>query len=165
LHFACILPENFALWERMGLQVQRDLADIGVDMQLEMLSVNEFNERIATGNFDAVLMEFVVGNSSSRPFTFWYSQSRTNMWGYKNPSMDKALDGIRRASTDTEYREAFRQFQVASLDSPPAIFVALGETTRAVSKRFKVIARPGTDILPTIADWRLADDDVARTTN
>ena len=37
-------------------------------------------------------------------------------------------------------------------------FLALGEITRAVSKRFQVVAPAGSDILPTIADWRLAED-------
>lgn len=161
--FTCIFPENFALWERLGLQVQRNLAEVGIDMQLETLSVNEFNRRIADANFDAVLTEFVVGNSPSRPYFFWHSQSRRNVFGYSNPAMDRALDGIRRASSDSDYRKAFREFQVENIDNPPAIFLILGETTRAVSKRFHVIAPPGSDILPTIGDWRPADP--ARTAN
>ena len=155
--FTCILPENFALWERLGLQVQRNLAAVGIDMQFETLSVNDLNARIASGDFDAVLMDFVVGNSPSRPYFFWHSQSRRNMWGYSNQAMDRALDGMRRATNDEEYREAFRRFQFENVDDPPAIFLILGETTRAVSKRFQVVAPPGTDILPTIGDWRPAE--------
>jgi peptide/nickel transport system substrate-binding protein len=158
LHFTCILPENFTLWERLGLHVQRDLAEIGVDMQLEKVSVTEFNRRIGTQEFDAALTEFVVGNSSSRPFTFWHSQSKINVFSYKNSDVDLALDRIRRASNENAYREAFREFQLETVNDPPAIFLALGETTRAVSKRFQVVAPPGSDILPTIADWRLAED-------
>jgi peptide/nickel transport system substrate-binding protein len=156
-HFTCILPENFALWERIGLLVQRDFAEVGVDMRLETVSVDEFNRRIGTGTYEAVLNEFVVGNNTSRPYTFWHSQSRRNLWGYKNPIMDDAFDRIRHASTDAEYRQAFRTFQIEGLDDPPAVFLALGEASRAVSKRFQVIAQPGSDILHTIADWRLAE--------
>lgn len=156
IHFTCIIPENFALWERMGLLVQRNLAEIGVDMQLQALPVDEFNQRIGTGNFDAVLTEFVVGNSVSRSYFFWHSQGKLNYWGYRNPRMDSALDGIRRAPGESEYREAYRSFQTENIEDPPAIFLALGEITRAVSRRFEVVAPPGTDILPTIADWRPA---------
>jgi peptide/nickel transport system substrate-binding protein len=156
LAFSCLIPENFTLWERLALHVQRDLADVGVDLQLEKVTVNEFNRRIETGAFDAALTEFVAGNSPTRPFTFWYSQAKGNFWGYTNPMMDDALDGIRRAVSETAYREAFRQFQSVSVNDPPAIFLAFGETARAVSKRFEVVAPPGSDILPTIADWRLA---------
>ncbi len=155
-HFTCILPENFALWERIGLMVQRDFAKVGVDMRLETVSVDEFNRRIETGAYEAILNEFVVGNNTSRPYTFWYSKSLRNLFGYKNPAMDDAFDRMRHASTDVEYREAFRRFQIQGVENPPAVFLALGEVARAVSNRFEVIAQPGSDILHTIADWRLA---------
>jgi peptide/nickel transport system substrate-binding protein len=157
LHFTCILPENFALWERIGLMVQRDFAEVGVDMRLETVSVDEFNRRIAAGAYEAVLNEFVIGNNTTRPFTFWYSQSRRNLWGYRNPDMDGAFDRIRHASTDSEYRAAFRTFQLEGLDDPPAVFLAIGEVSRAISKRFQVVTRPGGDVFQTIADWRLAE--------
>jgi peptide/nickel transport system substrate-binding protein len=157
LRFTCILPEGFPLWEKIGLLAQRDFSAIGVDMNLEAVSVQEFNTRILSGNFDAVLSEFIVGNSPSRPFTFWYSKSRQNLWGYRNQKVDDALLGIRRASSEVEYRDAFRDFQLNMLDDPPAVFLALGENSRAVSKRFRVVAPAGSDILPTIADWQLGE--------
>ncbi len=155
--FTCIFPEGFPLWEKMGLLVQRDLAAIGVDMTMEALSVKEFNTRIMAGSFDAVLSEFVVGNTPARNFTLWHSSSKMNVWGYHNDTVDAALDGIRRASTDAEYRTAFRRSQLGVFDDPPAIFLALGETSRAVSNRFRVVAPAGSDILPTIADWELGE--------
>jgi len=164
IRFTCILPEGFPLWEKIGLLAQRDFSAIGVDMKLETVSVPEFNTRIGSGNFDAVLSEFVVGNSPSRPFTFWYSKSKLNMWGYNNDGVDAALLGLRRAANEAEYRDSFRNFQLQMLDDPPAVFLALGETARAVSKRFRVVAPIGSDILPTIADWQLGDDPL-RTAN
>lgn len=158
LRFTCILPENFTLWERMALLVQRDLAQIGVDMQLETVTVNEFNKRILAGDFDAVLIELIVGNTPTKPYTFWHSQSKGDFTGYKNSDVDAALDAIRHAPNDLEYRQAFRAYQTALIGDPPAIFLALGEITRAVSKRFEVVAPPRSDILPSIADWRLTDD-------
>jgi peptide/nickel transport system substrate-binding protein len=156
-HFTCIFPEGFPLWERIGLLAQRNFSAIGVDMTLEALSVQDFNRRIMAGDFDAVLSEFVVGNTPARNFALWHSASKMNVWGYRNPELDTALDAIRRAANDAEYRAAFRQSQLAVFDNPPAVFLALGETSRAVSKRFRVMAPAGSDILPTIADWHLGD--------
>jgi peptide/nickel transport system substrate-binding protein len=158
LHFTCLVPDSFTLWERMALMVQRDLAEVGVDMRIESMPFPEFNRRIATGDFQAVMLEFIVGNSPSRPFGFWHSNSKQNVWGFNNPQVDQALDGIRRATNESAYRQAFRDFQVQTLDDSPAIFLALGQTVRAVSKRFQVVAPPETDILPTISDWRPASD-------
>ena len=154
LHFTCLVPDNFALWERMALIVQRDLAEIGVDMKIESVPFEVFNKRIGSGDFDAVTIELIVGNTASRPFTFWSSQSTQNVWGYRNPSLDQALDDLRRAADDTQYKSAFRRVQEQALNDPPAIFLALGQVTRAVSTRFEVVAPPNTDILPSIPDWQ-----------
>jgi len=156
LHFKCLFPENLPLWERIALLMQRDLAQIGVDMEVESVPISEFNNRLATGDFDTVLLELIVGNSASRPFTFWHSESRQNMWGYNSQSVESALEQIRRAANEIEYRDGFRNFQRYMLDDPPAVFLALGETSRAVSTRFVVTAPPRSDILPTIADWQIA---------
>jgi peptide/nickel transport system substrate-binding protein len=155
-HFTCLVPENFAVWERMALIVQRDLAAIGVDMQIESVPFATLNERIGKGDFDAVIMELIVGNAASRPFTFWSTNSTENAWGYSSPSLDKALDQLRRAPDESAYRAAFRQVQLESLDDPPAIFLALGQVTRAVSKRFQVVAAAGSDIYASLSDWRPA---------
>jgi peptide/nickel transport system substrate-binding protein len=158
MHFTCLIPDSFALWERMALIVQKDLARVGVDMRIESMPFSEFNKRIVAKDFDAVMLEFIVGNSPSRPYGFWHSGSKQNFWGVQNQGIDLALDGIRRATNETKYREEFRNFQLQSLDDSPAIFLALGETARAVSKRFQVIAPANTDILPTIGDWRPTDE-------
>jgi peptide/nickel transport system substrate-binding protein len=152
--FSCLVPEGIAVWERIALLVQRDLSAIGVDMRLESVSFEIFNERIEKRDFDAVVLEFVAGHSPTRPFTFWHSQSARNLWGYKEPNMDEALEGMRRAANDDAYRQSFRRFQLASIEDPPAIFLALGEVSRAVSTRFEVFAKTETDISQTIADWR-----------
>jgi peptide/nickel transport system substrate-binding protein len=155
LSFVCLIPENFQLWERLALMVQRNLAEIGVDMALESMPFAQFNQRIAEGKFDVVLMEMVSGTSTSRPFFFWRSSGLSNFSGYDNPSFDAALEDIRRADGDVAYRDAFRRFQQAALDNPPAIFLAWGEIARAVSRRFDVVKAPGGDIRMTISDWRL----------
>ena len=81
----------------MTLIVQRDLARIGVDMQIESVPFEEFNRRIAAGDFDAVTLEFIFGNSPTRPYTFWYSTSKQNIWGYRNTAVDLSLDKIRQS--------------------------------------------------------------------
>jgi peptide/nickel transport system substrate-binding protein len=158
LNFVCLIPENFQLWERLALMVQRDLAEIGVDMALEAVPAASFSQRIAMGEFDAVLMEIVSGFSVSRPFAFWHSSGLHRFSGYQNESVDSALEDLRRATGDTEYKQAFGRFQKAIFDDPPAIFLAWGETARAVSRRFDVVKAPGGDIRMSISDWKLASE-------
>ncbi len=156
LRFTCLIPENFQLWERLALLMQRSFAEVGVDMELRSVSFDEFNQRLANQDFDVVLMEMISGFSVSRPFAFWHSTGLHRFSGYSNSAADAALEGVALAANDTEYREAFHKFQRAMFDDPPAIFLAWGETARAVSRRFEVVKAPGGDIRMTISDWRLA---------
>ena len=62
-------------------------------------------------------------------------------------AVDGALDRIRHAGSDDEYRAGVAAFQRATIEDPPAIFLAWSERARAVSKRFVVTdAQPGRDI-------------------
>ena len=154
-HFTCLLPENFATWERMALFVQKQLFEIGVDMKLEALPSDEFNRRIAQGQFDAAVLEF-NGFSMSRPYVYWHSGGALNSFGYSDASVDEALDAIRRARDDAQHRAAVRRLQQAMIADPPAIFLAWGQTARAVSRRFHVTASTDSDILSSVSSWQLA---------
>ncbi len=165
LRFTCIFASNFPLWERMALLVQRNLSQIGVDMQLETLEIDEFNQRLTTGNFDAVLADLIVGNSAGRPYVLWHSSSKQNAPGYHNVLVDQAFDRLRAAPDDDATRAAFHDLQASMLDDPPAVFLAFGETTRAVSRRFQPVTPPGGDVFRTIPEWRLADNPGGRGTN
>jgi peptide/nickel transport system substrate-binding protein len=156
LHFTCILPENFAVWERMALLVQRNLSEIGIDMKLETMPFDTFTKRVISKDFEAAFSELINGRAAVRPYTFWYSSSKQNFFGYRSSMVDSSLDAIRGASSDEAYREAFRRFQLEMVEDPPAIFLALGENTRAVSRRFQVQSPLGSDILYTIANWRIS---------
>jgi len=165
LRFTCIFATNFPLWERMALLVQRNLSQIGVDMQLESLSVDDFNRRIATGDFDAVLGEIIAGNSAGRPYVFWYSTSKQNAAGYRNPQVDAGFDRLKQAPDDDATRAAFHDLQIQLLNDPPGVFLAFGDTTRAVSRRFQPVTPAGGDVLRTISEWRLAGEPAERNSN
>jgi peptide/nickel transport system substrate-binding protein len=161
VQFTCLLLENLALWERMALLVQKQLFEIGVDMKLESVSTTVFNDRVARGDFDAIFLE-LSGVSMSRAYNYWHSASPGNAFGYRNPSVDEALDAIRRAPDDDTYRAAVSQLQRSMIANPPAIFLAWSQTARAVSRRFRVPSAPNTDILGSVRSWELAQMQTAR---
>jgi hypothetical protein len=72
-----------------------------------------------------------------------------------SPRIDAALDRIRHAASDDEYRAGVTAFQQAMVDDPLALFLAWGERARAVSRRFDVGApNKDRDILSTLRLWR-----------
>jgi peptide/nickel transport system substrate-binding protein len=156
--FTCLVLDNLAVWERMALLVQKQLREIDVDMHLEAVPAAAFNARIAKGDFDAVFLEFSA-RSMSRAYVFWHSESPRNAFGYRNSSVDQAFEAIRRAPAgdDDAYRIAVRELQQSMISSPPGIFLAWGQTARAVSTRFHVPQeRDRDDVLQSLSRWQLA---------
>ena len=83
-----------------------------------------------------------------------------------SPLIDAALDRIRHAPSDDEYRQGVTALQHAIVDDPPAIFLAWGERARAVSRRFDVpVPEDGRDVLSTLRLWRTAVDQRATNRN
>jgi ABC-type oligopeptide transport system substrate-binding subunit len=127
-----------------------------VDMVLDEVSVNDFRKRAGTGDFDAIVVSVTSGPAIIRPYLWWDSKGKNNRGEYSSPSVDAALDSIRHATSDDQYRTGVANFQKSILDDPPAIFLAWDEHARAVSSRFDVATQPGTDIIRTLHLWRPA---------
>jgi len=156
LSFRCIVPDR--AYERLALAVQRQLAALGVDMQIDLIPADEALARVEGGDFEAFLTDVVIGPPLVRPFLFWHTGGPYNWGGYSSPAVDAALDQIRHAPDDATYKAGVAAFQSAIVDDPPAIFLVSSYRTTAVSTRFVVPPDPGRDILSTVWRWRLQTD-------
>jgi ABC-type transport system substrate-binding protein len=112
-----------------------------------------------------VLVDAASGWGLFRAYRWWHSQGTQNLAHFSSASVDNALDRIRHAANDDEYRSGVEEFQRAISDDPPAIFLAWSERSRAVSKRFDVQPEPGRDVLATLRLWRPTTDKVNATRN
>ena len=155
LKFRCIYVEG--THERLALALEQQLRAVGVDLVLEPLSTDEGLKRLATGDFEAALID-VANGPLVRPFWFWHTNGKLNYARFSSKAVDAALAQIQHAATDTAYEAGVAAFQLAIFDDPPAIFLAWSERARAVSTRFEVPAEPGRDILSTLRSWRPAAD-------
>ena len=74
LHFTClVLREGDELQELTALVVQRQLSELGVDMELEATDIRGMQQRVQVGEYDAVLRPQLTGRVLSRLYTFWHS--------------------------------------------------------------------------------------------
>jgi peptide/nickel transport system substrate-binding protein len=155
LRFTCLLPANFTLLERIGLEVQKQLYDVGVDVQFQAVPIEEYNLRIREGRFQAVLGEMISGPSFGRPFLFWRSARQfkgLNVFGYENPETERQFQILRASLNEAAVRSATPRLQRALLDDPPALFLAWSERARAVRRRYDV-GNSDRDPLFTIWQW------------
>jgi peptide/nickel transport system substrate-binding protein len=151
VRFKCLIRPPV---ERIALGLKRQLEAVGAEMSVEELPLDAILQAMAKREFDAVLLETISGPSLLRPYQVWHSGGFFNPGGIGSPKVDAALDLIRYATSDNEYRNAVENLQKTIVDDPPGIFLAWSERARAVSNRFHVPSEPGRDILTTIRLWR-----------
>jgi peptide/nickel transport system substrate-binding protein len=154
LHFTCLVAAD-SVYERIALAVKQQLAVASVDMRVEEVTQEELLQAGRSKDFEALLIDLVSGPSMFRSFRHYYSRVPFDVKPAGNPSIDAALDRIRHAPSDEEYRNGVTDFQRAILDDPPEIFLVWGERARAVSRRFEVVLpEGGRDVLNTLRLWR-----------
>jgi peptide/nickel transport system substrate-binding protein len=153
--FTCLVFAEDPRFERFAVLVQKELADVGIDMKLLPLNQKEMEARLKSGDFDAFLFE-LFGRSLSWVYEFWHSQEQGHFQGgYR--SADAVLERIRGAGSDDEVRTAVAELARVLHDDPPAAFLAWQETSRAVSTTFDVAPEEKRDILGNVWQWRPVD--------
>lgn len=155
LRFTCLVPSGFAVLERIALDVQKQLYDVGVDMQFQVLSMLDFNTRIQKGDFEAMLTDIISGPSLGRPFIFWRSSKESkglNVFGYENADAERLFQLLRTETNEAAIRSTTRRLQQVFLEDPPALFLAWSERTRAVRRYFDT-GEAEQDPLYTVWRW------------
>jgi peptide/nickel transport system substrate-binding protein len=143
--FKCLLFADDSRFERIALLLQKQLFDIGVDMEIEPVTFRQLGGRIARGDFDAFVLEMISGRSIGRTYRVWRS-GPAGLFDSGYTAADAALDRVRQASTDAELRSAVNEVQRVMYEDPPALFVAWPTTSRAVSADIQVPYEPNFDI-------------------
>lgn len=156
--FTCLVPDADIRYERIALLLQQQLIDVGIDMQLQSISVREASLRMSKGDYDAVLLDMISTGGLSFIDRIWHSTGGRPAYlldsGYA--AADPALNRLRLAESDEEMRQAVHDLQVVLHEDPPAIFICWAETSRAISGRFRLPHVTDRDILRTIPQWQLA---------
>jgi peptide/nickel transport system substrate-binding protein len=156
LTFTCLVPAD-SVYERVALVVKRQLAAVSVDMRVQEVPQEQLRAAAGRGEFDAVLGDIISGPTLFRSYRHWHSKLSAPPRPITSLRIDAALDRIRHAASDGEYRAGVTAFQQAMVDDPVALFLAWGERARAVSRRFEVVApNKDRDILGTLRLWRPA---------
>jgi peptide/nickel transport system substrate-binding protein len=163
LRFTCLIPANFAVSERIGLELQKQLYDVGVDLRFEVVRPEDLDGRLRGGNFEAILLDLASGPTFSRAYVFWASQrtfSGLNVFGYENADAERLYRVLGSTTNEAAVRSATRNLQRVLLDDPPALFLAWNQRSRAVRREFEVVQDPASDPVDpigTVWKWKSAE--------
>ena len=165
-----------AQFEPIALTVQRQLREIGVEMEIDARPFAEVLRQIGVetetdarlladvdrqlhesrhDSWDAVLLPLNTARNLGRLYTFWHSSQENAVTGFTGA--DDVMESLRSSGTEAGLSAAARTFQRVLFEQAPAIFLTNLEDARAVSRRFVVPEEPGREILETVWKWRVAD--------
>ena len=156
MRLTCLLPADFSVLERVALDLQKQLYEIGVDMQFQVVPIEEYDRRIRIGEFDAVLIDLISGPTLSRPYVFWGSARRIkaiNAFGYDSAEVERLYGVLRSSTNEGAIRSAVSRLQRVFIDDPPALFLVWNERTRAFRRDFEAVLPKDRDPLYTIWQW------------
>ena len=142
--------------ERTALLLQRQLRQVGVEMEIDAKPFGQVVSQIGTrpDSWDAVLLPVNTARNLTRLYTYWHSSQQLAVSGFTGA--DDALEALRSSVTDAAIRAAASEVQRILFEEAPAVFLASAEDTRAVSRRFVVPHEPGRDVVETLWQWRVA---------
>jgi peptide/nickel transport system substrate-binding protein len=157
LALKCVTVDE-APFDQMALVLKRQLQAVGVEVDIVGVPVEQVMSTLSKDDFDMVLLEYSSGWSVMRAYRWWHSTGAANLMHFASAGVDSALDHVRHATGDSDYRSSVAEFQKAIADDPPAIFLAWSERSRAVSNRFDVQSEKGRDIIGAIRLFRPTTD-------
>ncbi|HEX6324912.1 MAG TPA: hypothetical protein VFZ36_14380, partial [Vicinamibacterales bacterium] len=150
LRLKCLVNEPL---HKLALVLQRQLAMVDVDLQLEPVPSEDMIPRLGSGDFESFVFTMASARLFKFPYQFWHSGRP--MFGHGYSGADDVLDRVRHANSDEELKAAASALQRRFHDDPPAVFLTWDRTSRAVSRRFDV-PETADDIYHTIGRWKPA---------
>jgi ABC-type transport system substrate-binding protein len=155
---SCLVNSEDSQDERIALMIQRQLSDVGVHLEIELLPMEDLIRRIRDGKFETYMVRANASRTLERTYRFWRSTSPLNIPTQNShyTGADALLDRLRRSTSDAEVRTAVKDLAVRFNEDAPAAFIAWLQITRAVDGKFDVGVAPGEDPFANIWRWKLA---------
>jgi microcin C transport system substrate-binding protein len=91
--------------ERIVLPFKRNLAELGIDLQLRRVDVSQYLNRLRSRDFDLISSGWPQTNSpGNEQLEFWHSRSADspgsrNLIGLRDPAIDALVEGLIRADS------------------------------------------------------------------
>ncbi len=164
LQFA-LLTNDDPLRVRLAEEISRQWATVGVKADVQSVGVNGLvHDYLQPRRFEAVLYGWSGLGNDPDPYELWHSSQASgdgsNFAGFTNPKADELLEDARHAVSQSDRKEAYKQFQDIFAEQLPALLLYQSSYTYAVTKRVTGVravplADPS-DRFRYMADWSVS---------
>ncbi len=154
---SCLFWNEDPQFERIALLLQRQFAEVGIDLVLQGATQGELAKRASAGEFDTYLFQMTSGRSFDWTYRFWHSPQAGRSPEFQDSGYsgaDAVLDQLRVALSEGDLRAAVGDLRRRFYEDAPAAFLAWTQITRAVDARFDVGDRSDPDLFANLWRWR-----------
>jgi ABC-type transport system substrate-binding protein len=152
----CLFWSEDPQYERIALMIQRQLFDIGINIELEPATLKEIQQRVSRGDFDTFLVRTNASRTLDITYRFWRSTGINDLAmqrsGYSGA--DALLDAFRVSTSEAAVRDSVNAISRRFYEDAPAAFIAWTEITRALDSRFEVPDVGAEDPFAKIWRWQ-----------
>ena len=139
--FEFLVPAGYQLGKDIGLVMQDELADVGIDCRVREIDRSIFLQRLRKRDFTALFTG--VGSHPALPldlYSSWHSsevKEGANYSCFENEEADRILERYRR-TFDAERRiSLYLRLQEILHEEQPYTFIFVGRSVTAYSRRFR----------------------------
>ncbi|HEX6630774.1 MAG TPA: peptide ABC transporter substrate-binding protein [Gemmatimonadaceae bacterium] len=142
LVFTLTVPSSSSFRTRMAELLQRQLADAGVKVNVDVVEFNVMGSQLMAGRFDAAIHQWALGDGSPAGLQATWGvtdgkPSAQNFGGYVDPvfeaEIDSGLAAFDRTSRQAHFSRAFQTI----LDDAPAVWIYEPRQPFGIHARFE----------------------------
>jgi len=157
LSFEVLVPSSSPPRTRSAVTIQAQLQRVGIEVQINELEFNTFQDRVGSRQFDAMMAAWQTSPSPRGIQPLWTSAGigGQNFGSYSSARFD-SLVAVAIASTDplieaNAWQQAFNQVN----EDAPAIWLHVPVMTAGVHTRYESVSIRPNSWLATLREWRV----------
>ncbi|MBI9071838.1 MAG: hypothetical protein JEY94_09580 [Melioribacteraceae bacterium] len=157
--FTLIYPSGNPRRKFAATMIKKNLSDIGINVEINSLDMNQFGQKIFTYDFEACMLGWLVPLPIDlKPF--WHSDkniAQANFVSFSNGEVDDLLTKNEAKITDLEYKMNIGRIQEILSDEQPVTFLYWIDNIVAHNKRITNVKITPMGALHHIWEWELAE--------
>jgi peptide/nickel transport system substrate-binding protein len=112
LKFRLITNKDNIIREKTAYFIQNELSKAGIEIEVQLLEWEEFQQRVNKGNFDLILAGWELSIIPDLSFAFHSSQiGKTNFISFQDEAMDELLESIFTIGNRMEKQNQYKNLQ------------------------------------------------------
>ncbi len=155
-----IYQKGARLDEAISRIVKIDLIKLGIDVHPRPLTRQQINDRLATADFDAILLDHVFADNAGSLKDFFSAHGKQNYMGYKSPVLERYVRFFENSRSKARRKTLIKSMQKVINQDQPVTFLYFKWLTHYLVnierfENFRYTEGPSRGKIRPFEEWRL----------